>query len=174
MKILLRGVIRLILVLSTCPLVFAAAAAQTMEEAPSHAQLAKLAFITGHWRGEMHGGVIEEDWSSSEGDNMMGMFRLVKDGEGVFYEFMTIEQAGETPVLRLRHFSQGLVAWEEKGEVEAYPLVELGEARAVFENEDSATRLIYECPSAETLVITLEKKKAGKTSSQVFSFTRMH
>jgi len=135
--------------------------------------LNSLAFITGHWRGEMKGGVIEEDWSPPEGDNMMGMFRLVKEGEGVFYEFMTIEVAGGKPVLRIRHFSQGLLAWEEKDNIEEYPLAELTASRAVFENEDGDTRLIYECLTAEALTITLEKTKEGKKSQTVFSFHRV-
>ncbi|MBE0642959.1 MAG: DJ-1/PfpI family protein [Bacteroidetes bacterium] len=134
--------------------------------------LAKLAFITGRWRGEMKGSVIEESWSVAEGDNMMGMFRLVKEGEGVFYEFMTIEIARDTPVLRIRHFSQGLVAWEEKDNIDEYPLVELTASRAVFENEDSGMRLVYECPTAEVLTITLETTKEGKKSQTVFSFHR--
>lgn len=136
------------------------------------AELSHLAFIAGAWRGEMKGGVIEERWSAPEGDNMMGMFRLVKDGEGVFYEFMSIEQAGDTPVLRIRHFGQGLEAWEEKDGLDPYPLVELGASRAVFGNEKSGTRLVYECPSPDILKVTLEKQKDGKKSAQVFIFKR--
>lgn len=135
--------------------------------------LNSLAFITGHWRGEMKGGVIEEDWSAAEGDNMIGMFRLVKEGEGVFYEFMTIEAAGEKPVLRIRHFSQGLVAWEEKENISEYPLVELSGTKAAFENEDSGTRLTYERSAPDALTISLEKSKDGKKTSTVFSFHRM-
>ncbi|MFZ1730524.1 MAG: DUF6265 family protein [Bacteroidota bacterium] len=141
--------------------------------ASPESHLSKLGFFIGHWRGEMKGGVIEEDWSAAEGDNMMGMFRLVKEGEGVFYEFMTIEAAGGKPVLRIRHFSQGLIAWEEKDNIDDYPLVELTASRAVFENEDIATRLIYECPTTDALMITLETTQNGKKSQTVFSFHRM-
>ena len=137
-----------------------------------HPILEKLSFITGRWRGELKGSVIEECWSAPEGDNMMGMFRLVKEDEGVFYEFMTIEQAGDTPVLRIRHFGQGLDAWEEKDHLDPYPLVELGAARAVFENQESRTRLIYDRNPADRLTITLEKTKDGKNTSQVFVFRR--
>ena len=136
------------------------------------ARLPQLDFFTGSWRGMLGSTVIEERWSAAEGDNMMGMFRMVKEGEGVFYEFMTIEQAGDTPVLRIRHFSQGLVAWEEKDGVDPYPLVELQDTRAVFANAISGTRLVYTCPSPDRLEITLEKPKDGKTSSQVFRFER--
>lgn len=136
------------------------------------ATLSQLSFITGSWRGEMMGAVIEENWSAAEGDNMIGMFRLVKDGEGVFYEFMTIEHAGDTPVLRIRHFGQGLDPWEERDGLDPYPLVELGDLRAVFGNEKSGTRLVYECPSPDILKVTLEKPKDGKKSAQVFTFKR--
>lgn len=137
-----------------------------------HPTLEKLSFIAGRWRGELKGSLIEEYWSAPEGDNMMGMFRLVKEDEGVFYEFMTIEQAGDTPVLYLRHFSQGLEAWEEKDKRDPYPLVELGTTRAMFENPDSGTRLIYERKPADRLTVTLEKAKDGKKTSQVFVFRR--
>ncbi|MFA6235353.1 MAG: DUF6265 family protein [Bacteroidota bacterium] len=147
---------------------------QTSGSERTSTALAELTFITGHWRGEMKGGVIEEDWSAAEGDNMMGMFRLVKEGEGVFYEFMTIEAAGEKPVLRIRHFSQGLVAWEEKENISEYPLVELNGTKAAFENEDSGTRLTYERSAPDALTISLEKTKNGEKTSTVFSFHRMH
>lgn len=78
----------------------------------------------------------------------------------------------DTPELRIRHFSQGLVAWEEKDGVEAYPLVELADARAVFEHKDNGTRLVYECPLADRLEITLEKRENGTPSAQVFRFRR--
>lgn len=136
------------------------------------ARLPQLDFFTGNWRGMLGSTVIEERWSAAEGDNMMGMFRMVKEDEGVFYEFMTIEQAGDTPVLRIRHFSQGLVAWEEKDGVDPYPLVELQDTRAVFANAKSGTKLVYTCPRPDRLEITLEKEKDGKTSSQVFHFER--
>ena len=142
-------------------------------EGTVEARLAQLDFFAGSCRGELGSAVIEEQWSAAEGDNMTGMFRLVKDGEGVFYEFMTIEQAGETPVLRIRHFSQGLAAWEEKEGVDPYPLVELESSRAVFRNADSGTRLIYECPERDRLRIILEKQKDGKPTSQEFRFRRM-
>jgi hypothetical protein len=145
--------------------------AQTRQSDSVEAALSQLVFISGRWLGEWKGGVIEEQWSAPEGDNMMGMFRLVKDGEGVFYEFMTIEQAGDTPVLRMRHFSQGLLAWEEKDNIDRYPLVELGDARAVFENQDKGIRLVY-ARDGDMLTITLDKPENGGRIPQVFSFRR--
>lgn len=63
--------------------VFAAPAAAQATD-PRTATLRDVAFIAGNWRGEMEGGVAEEDWKAPLGDNMMGMFRYVKDGKATF------------------------------------------------------------------------------------------
>ena len=81
------------------------------------ATLADLAFIAGQWRGEMQGGITEENWSLAAGDSMMGVFRFVKNGKAVFYEMLLIEATPNGPVLRLKHFHPGLRGWEEKDEV---------------------------------------------------------
>lgn len=175
---MLRFALLFLLLLSSVSIP-AAVSAETGEAKPTDprttpivATLSQLSFIAGSWRGEIDGAVIEERWSPPEGDNMIGMFRLVRDGEGVFYEFMTIAQAGDTPVLRIRHFGQGLEAWEEKDALDPYPLVELDSSRAVFENVNGAVRLTYERDGADILTITLEHKEDGNTRTEIFTFIR--
>ena len=89
---------------------------------------------------------------------MMGMFRLVQDGKVIFYEFMSIEQEAQGPVLRIKHFNPGLVGWEEKGDSIVFELQEIGDQKAVFETLKDADpeRLVFERHQNE-LVITLEK-----------------
>jgi hypothetical protein len=136
------------------------------------AALRDVAFIAGRWGGEMDGGKTQEWWSGPEGDGMLGMFRYVKDGRGVFYELMSIDQTAEGPVLRLRHFGPGLVAWEEKDGATSWPLVELAANRAVFEVRDGRKRLTYHRASEGAMTITLEELENGAWKSQPFTFTR--
>lgn len=134
------------------------------------ATLGDLAFITGQWRGELQGGITEEDWSAPVGDAMMGVFRYVKGGKAVFYEMMLIEMTSTGPVLRLKHFHPGLKGWEEKDEVFSYPLIDLRKDRAVFERPDKNTRLVFQRTSDATMSIWLEQIKDGKPSSQEFKY----
>jgi hypothetical protein len=150
----------------------AAAPAATQGRAPLRtAALRDVAFIAGRWGGQMGGGATQEWWSAPEGDGMLGMFRYVKDGKAVFYELMTIDQTAEGPVLRLRHFGPGLVAWEEKDGATSWPLVELTANRAVFEVPDGRKRLTYHRASERAMTITLEEMENGAWKSQPFTFT---
>jgi hypothetical protein len=150
----------------------AAAPAFSQGRAPLRtAALRDVAFIAGRWSGEMDGGKTQEWWSAPEGDGMLGMFRYVKDGKSVFYELMSIDQTAEGPVLRLRHFGPGLVAWEEKDGATSWPLVELAADRAVFEVPDGRKRLTYHRASERAMTITLEEMENGAWKSQPFTFT---
>ena len=89
-------------------------------------------WISGHWTGEALGGKFEETWSPPLGGEMMGMFKLVKDGKVAFYELLTIVPENESYVLRLKHFNQGLVGWEEKDKSVEFPFVSASPTKVVF------------------------------------------
>jgi len=101
---------------------------------------------------------------------MVGTFRFVKDGKGQFYELMLIEQTTDGPVLRLRHFNAGLIAWEDKARVYSYPLVECRHGIAIFEREDKKSRLTYSRTSRDSLSVVLEEPSDGKQRSENFNF----
>jgi hypothetical protein len=132
--------------------------------------LADLAWIAGDWRGEVGGGTIEEQWSAPAGGSMMGMFRYVKDGTTHLYEFLTIEQGTNGPVLRLKHFNPGLVGWEEKAEAVTCPLVHAAPNEAVFDSGgENLVRLTFR-RAGDTLTVTLDRKKDGKASASEFRY----
>jgi hypothetical protein len=87
------------------------------------AALADIDWLAGHWVGEAFGGKTEELWMPPGGDSMTGVFRLTKDGKVVFYEIMTVVQQGDSLAFRLKHFNADLTGWEEKNEVQSFPLV---------------------------------------------------
>ena len=103
------------------------------EKVRAQATIADVSWISGHWQGEGLGGVCEEIWSPPLGNNMMGMFRFVKDGKLVFYEFETIVEESNSLNLKIKHFSQDFIGWEEKGVSVNFPLISLTAKEAVFD-----------------------------------------
>lgn len=110
---------------------------------PSAAAPADLSWMAGHWRGEMGEDVIEEVWLPAAGGELLGMFRWLKGGEVYLYELFTIEPGPDGPLLLLRHFDPGLVAWEEKGEPYRFEPVSVGEGEATFVRRANGTLLTY-------------------------------
>lgn len=139
--------------------------------AQTKADLTQLNFMSGKWTGSMAWGDMEEYWSEAMGDNMVCAFRCVKDGKTIFYEFIVIEQSEHgVPVMKLRHFSRGNIAWEEKDKPYEYPLAKLEQNKAVFEAVDKKTRLIYERVNANQLRALLEREKNGKWEVDEFLY----
>lgn len=97
------------------------------------ARVTDFAWLEGHWQAEALGGTANEIWSAPAGGTMVGMFRLIKDGEAGFYEIFTLTEENETVLLRLKHFNADLTGWEEKDETVDFPLVTLEEDQAFFE-----------------------------------------
>jgi hypothetical protein len=97
------------------------------------ARVADFAWLEGYWQAEALGGDAEEIWSAPAAGTMVGMFRLVKDGEAAFYEIFTLTEEDETVVLRLKHFNSDLTGWEEKDETVDFPLVAFNKDRAWFD-----------------------------------------
>ena len=152
-------------------LALGAASAQELPAEPaSEGGLAPVAFLEGIWRGSLSGGVIEEQWSGPEGDNMMGMFRYVKDGKVTFYEMQVIELGDAGPVLRIKHYHPGLRGWEEKDESVTFGLQEVADQKAVFLEDDGSQTLTYEVID-DRLTIELARVGAEKPSSR-FEFER--
>ena len=135
-------------------------------------RIADLEFMTGQWRTSSDWGDMEEFWSSPEGNCMMCTFRCVKDGKVVFYEFIVIEQneTDPVPVMKLRHFNPGSVAWEDKERPYLYPLVSFDNHKPTFESPDKKTTLSYERVSENTLKSVLIRETDGKRNTTEFVF----
>jgi hypothetical protein len=145
--------------------------AQTSDSIKIKVSLENLSFISGHWQSKMGDGISDEQWSLPLGDSMMGMFRYVKEGKAVFYEFMLIEMSAEGPALKLKHFNPGLIGWEEKAQVWSYPLVEFQKDKAVFERPDKGMRMTFQRLSVNALTVWLERPdKAGKWKKDEYKY----
>lgn len=97
------------------------------------ATMEDVAWIAGHWHGKGLGGSFEETWNPPMGGEMIGMFKHVKDGKVNFYELLNIVQKDQTLLLRLKHFSNEFVGWEEKDESVEFPLIKVTESTAEFD-----------------------------------------
>lgn len=138
----------------------------------AQAESSDLGFITGSWRGVDGTTLIEETWSRSENGQMIGMFRLVENGEPRFFELMTIENDGDGWVMYLRHFNPGLGAWEEKDGALAFDLLSVEGSRAVFDQRGADTRLVYELEGTDRLTVTLEKLHEDEWRKTPFVYER--
>lgn len=91
-----------------------------------------FAWMAGHWRGEGLGGICEEMWTGPLGGSMVGLFRLIRDGELVFSEHLLLAREREGIVLKVKHFSPEFVAWEDKEDAIRFRLLEVRENEASF------------------------------------------
>ena len=96
------------------------------------ATLADMSWLAGQWTGTGLGGVSEEMWSAPAGGAMMGMYRLLRDGVVVFYEFLALVEEEGSLVLKLKHFDADLTGWEEKDRFVSFRLVRMTPAEAYF------------------------------------------
>lgn len=136
------------------------------------AKVTELAFMAGTWTQHHKWGNMEEYWSEPMGDNMVSSFRNVKDGKVTFYEFVVIEQTDNIPVMKMRHFNRGSIAWEEKNRPYLLPLVKLEKDFAGFESLDKKVRLAYKRVGPEKMDVVLEELgKDGKWQKDVFNYT---
>lgn len=152
------------------------ALAATAAEAPAPLTVDDLAWIEGRWSGQLGSSTIEEHWSGVDGGTIIGMFRLVsgkKEGANRIglYEFWAVEPGEHGPELRMRHFSPGLTAWEEKDAPLVFQLVTHGERTVTWEveEENGPVRLSYTLTEDHLLVAELLEE--GKTSR--FEYRRM-
>lgn len=100
-------------------------------ESMPNATLADVAWLAGHWRGEMFGGIAEAVWAPPLGGSMMGAYRLIEDDTVTFYEILIIVEEAGSLVMKVKHFHPDLVGWEEKDGMHEFPLVKVT-ADAIF------------------------------------------
>jgi len=90
------------------------------EKQQNNINLSSLEWIIGKWQNYTEKDIMEEYWYPILGDAMMGFFRW-KKAESIFlYEFMLLQQVGETVVLKIKHFDAKLEGWEEKDKFVEY------------------------------------------------------
>ena len=97
------------------------------------AKASELDWLVGQWKGTGLGGECEESWLPAVGGALVGTFRLSKQGEPSFYEFLAIVEEEGSLTFHVKHFNPDISGWEEKDESMKFRLVELGERVAYFD-----------------------------------------
>ena len=108
------------------------------------AELAKLAWLAGHWVGA--DGSYEEVWLAPKQGSMAGSFRWVfPDGNQVL-EYLVIEESEDGLKFRFKHFNTNFEPWE-KDEPNTYRLEKLSDNKVTFvrvvDNEKAPFKLHY-------------------------------
>lgn len=87
------------------------------------AHVSDLNWLAGVWDGKGTSGPAREVYSAPMGGAIAGHFiQQRNDGIG-FYELIAIRPDGDSITYCLRHFNADLTAWEEKNEVQCFPLI---------------------------------------------------
>ncbi|RXJ50297.1 hypothetical protein ESZ48_08935 [Gelidibacter gilvus] len=124
-------------------------------------KLENIKWIAGNWKGEAFGGQTEENWSEPSGGSMMATFKLIDNGEVVFYEIEIIREVENTLILQLKHFGNDLKGWEEKDKTIDFPLKEITENKVIFEG------MIFEKISANEMNIYVDIKQDNRSVETV-------
>lgn len=96
-------------------------------------ELSHFKFLQGAWAGTGFGADCDEVWTEPAGDCMLGTFRMVKDGKLQFTEFCMIQKDEDGGVvLRLKHFTNKFIGWEEKDKYVSFPLIRVEKDTAYF------------------------------------------
>ncbi len=128
-------------------------------------KLNDLSFMVGAWRSQNASGQIdEENWSAPEGDSMLSYFRSVSRGKTKAYEVNAIVQTELGIVMKLKHFREGFVAWDEQEEPGDCRLLRCSKDEAIFENskDDHKLKLTYRRTSPDSLYTSVEVERSGK------------
>jgi hypothetical protein len=131
------------------------------------ADLSAVSWLSGHWRGEAFGGLIEEVWAPALGNSMMGAFKLVVNNEVQFYEIETISEENNTLVFRLKHFHKNLKGWEEKDTTVDFMLVKATKDKVYFNG------LTLEKVSDNEINLYVAIEDNGDTTEEKFNYSRV-
>ena len=87
------------------------------------AKLEDVAWLVGSWTGDAFGGTFEEVWNPASAGTMVGMFKVINDGDVSFYEIMLLAEDEGSLSLKVKHFHADFTAWEDKEDYVNFRLV---------------------------------------------------
>jgi hypothetical protein len=131
--------------------------------------IAEMSWLEGHWTGPALGGLSEEIWSPARNSGMMGMYRLIKDGKPIFYEFFTLAEENGSLIIRLKHFNPNMEGWEEKDKTVDFPFV--AKDSGIYHFDGMAFK--PEGKNAITIYLAIHNKKDGNVREETFRYTRV-
>jgi hypothetical protein len=132
-----------------------------------------LAWLEGSWRGTGESEWSEETWTAPHAGAILGMFRLVVEGEVKFYEILTIRQEETGLFLRIRHFDATLRPWETNVEgAIVFRARTVNAEGATFESAtDKARELVFARKGKDAYEVRLVWRDSSPPST--FTFKRV-
>ena len=133
--------------------------------AQAPASIAHLSWMSGCWRQDVNGRVVDEMWMPPAGGVMLGTGRTVAKGRVIEFEFMQIRE--ETGRL--------LFTAKPSGQPEAsFPSIKATASEVLFENptHDFPQRVMYRL-DGDTLIGRIEGTQNGKARSVDFPMRRV-
>lgn len=124
------------------------------------------AWLAGRWTGTGLGGQLEEVWSAPAGGQMVGHFRLLREGKPVFYEFMLMDVTEDGIRMRLKHFNPDYTAWEAREDWTTFTPVSSSSDELVF------SALSIRRTAADTMTMKLRIRRGEVTSEELLEFRR--
>ena len=134
-----------------------------------------MQFIEGHWKAIQPDGLtVEGTWLAPEGDNMLGMMRMMKDGKATMYEILAYEPSEKGLVSLVKHFKPGLIGVEEKEKQDRYNFLETKKNQVYYEKEGGGLRILYEKRSSDQFAIMRGNQENGQwVYKDLFVFNRV-
>jgi hypothetical protein len=137
-----------------------------VEAGPEAVSVEDFAWLTGTWEGTGLGGECEEVWSAPRAGAMLGLFRLFRDGEPVFYELLLLAEDEQGLSLKVKHFSPAFSAWEEKADAVRFGFESLEGHQARFrgltlerEGDELRIEVSFRDPDGSTRVEPFELQR---------------
>ena len=130
------------------------------------ADIRELAWLEGCWAGEALGGEVSECWVKAANGRLTGMFQLVLDGNQSFSELFVLDDFGDGPELRLKHFSAEFDGWEARSEHVTFRLLAASARHAEFEG------MRFVCTENQLIVIVLQVSPDGRRQDIRFEYQR--
>lgn len=87
------------------------------------ATLDNVSWLVGSWVGEAFGSTFEQVWNPPSAGSMVGFFKLMSDGEVVFYELLLLVEEEGSLSLKVKHFNADFTAWEDKSDYVTFRFV---------------------------------------------------
>ena len=136
-----------------------------VQQRPS-ATIDDVAWLAGSWVGAAFGGTVEEVWTPPSAGTMVGLFKLVTDGDAKFYEIAWIAEEEGSLVFKLKHFHADFTGWEERDELIAFPLVRMDKDAVYFDG------LTFRRVGDDALAAHLALHREGKWREEELAYWR--
>ena len=119
--------------------------------------VSELKWLSGSWKLEAKGKLIEEHWMAPAGGSMIGMSRTIVDGNMLAFEFLRIEQRGDSLVY---------IAQPQGNPPTEFALVQASASELVFANpqHDFPQRIRYHLNNNGSVTARVEDESGKKGS----------